>query len=99
MGDESYQSYRDDRSRVLGVGSNRAHLDSVSARIGTAIVAFCDARRGQSFYMEQLRRHVEEVVGHVAPGSPDRVLRDLRQRGIVSYRVLDRSRSLYEVWP
>jgi ribosomal protein S25 len=32
-----------------------------------------------------------------APAIADRILRDLRQRGVVEYRVLSRRESLYEV--
>lgn len=32
-----------------------------------------------------------------APGSPDRILRDMRVRQLVGYNVIDRSKSLYEL--
>ena len=102
MGDEARIVHRflpDDRSRVLGVGGNRPHLDSVSDRIAGAIVRFCKAHAGLEFYADDLRCHVTAQVGSVAPGSADRVLRDLRQRGIVSYHVVNRAKSLYRCGP
>lgn len=88
----------DDRGRVL-VNLERveqaANLERVSGRISAAILGFC---RGRSvFHMEELRRHVEEVVGDVAPGSPDRILRLLRKQGRIDYEVLSRARSMYRL--
>jgi hypothetical protein len=74
-----------------------AELERVSARIGRAIVDFCQARVGQQFHADELRAHVERSCGQVAPGSADRILRALRQRQVVAYRVIDRSKSLYVV--
>jgi len=77
--------------------SNRQYLDSVTSRIGASIMDFCRAKVGKQFYAEDLRRHVINHIGTIAPGSADRVLRDLRQRGFVDYRVLHRATSLYEL--
>lgn len=71
------------------------HLDRVSVRIGRAIVAFC-AEQGL-FHADDLRAYVTANVGIVAPGSADRILRDLRQRGCLNYRVVNRRDSLYEM--
>ena len=72
-----------------------SQIQRVSERIGTAIIDFC--RSHSTFHADQLRQHVTRVVGNVAPGSADRILRDLRQRGVVSYTVLDRRKSLYSI--
>jgi hypothetical protein len=72
------------------------HLERVSSRIGAAIVTFC--KEHQRFYAEELRRFVTSETGVSAPASADRVLRHLRQRGVLSYEVLDRRLSLYEVY-
>ena len=40
---------------------------------------------------------VRARVGETAPGSADRVLRDLRQRGSIDYEVVSRRSSLYRV--
>lgn len=75
------------------------HLSRVSDRIAAAIQEFCEGRRGQTFRADDLRAHVLERCGAVAPGSPDRILRDLRQRGLVAYEVVDRRASLYRLLP
>ena len=72
------------------------NLQRVSLRISAAIVAFIGT--GRSFHADELRRHVTAQVGAVAPGSADRILRDLRQKGIVDYRVVSRHQSLYRGW-
>ena len=75
--------------------SDAAHLDRVSSRIGAAVLEFCRAHT--TFHAGELHRHVETATGVSAPASADRILRDLRQRGAVSYRVVSRRESLYEV--
>ena len=84
----------------LAFNEQQENLERVSARIAVAIIAFCIdrlQRREPQFYAEQLRKFVIAETGFAAPASADRVLRDLRQRGIIMYRVLDRRASLYEV--
>ena len=75
--------------------SNAPYLDAVSSRIGSAILDFCCARVGQEFHADDLRRFVTHKVGICAPGSADRVLRDMRQRGAIDYVCISRSESLY----
>ena len=77
--------------------SNSEHLDAVGARIGSTIIEFCFRRCGQQFHADDLREYVTRTAGQVAPGSADRVLRDLRQRGAIDYIVLNRAASLYLV--
>jgi hypothetical protein len=86
---------RDDRTRVALLDSNRAHLESVSSRIGAAILDFMRLHDGLNFFADDLRRHVIAQVGTVAPGSADRILRDLRQKGLIEYEVVNRAQSLY----
>lgn len=80
---------------VADLPRQEAELQRVSERIGAAILAFTTP--GRVFHMDQLRLWVEEQCGKVAPDSASRVLRQLRQKGAVSYRVLSRRDSLYEV--
>jgi hypothetical protein len=70
-------------------------LGRVSERIGNAIVEFCAGV--EEFHADDLRKHVIDRCGIVAPGSADRVLRDLRQRGAIDYVCISRSRSLYRI--
>lgn len=77
----------------------REEITRVSSAIGKSIVAFLRAKlnnRDYEFSADTLRRWV--VARHPsAPASADRILRDLRRRGIVQYRVLNRRRSLYQI--
>ncbi|MCX8512645.1 MAG: hypothetical protein ORN83_12890 [Chthoniobacteraceae bacterium] len=70
-------------------------LERINLRIGKAIIEFCSMQK--KFHADDLRKHVSKNVGKVAPGSADRILRDLRSRGVLNYRVLSRRASLYEV--
>ena len=73
----------------------------VRSRIGRAVQAFVLARAKESnatFRAEELRAAVEAVAPG-APGSPDRILRDLRQRGFINYEVVNRAASLYVAKP
>ena len=73
----------------------REQLDRVSSRIGSAVLGFCQDHR--QFHAGDLHAHVERATGVSAPASADRILRNLRQRGVVDYRVVSRRESLYEV--
>lgn len=70
------------------------HLERVSSRIARSIIDFC--RGHKQFYAEELRQHVIATTGVAAPASADRILRDLRKRGIIDYVVLDRRLSFYQ---
>jgi hypothetical protein len=66
----------------------------VEKGIALDVIEFC--RTHATFRADELRAYVVAKGGR-APGSPDRILRQLRVRGVVSYRVLDRRASLYEI--
>lgn len=72
----------------------------VRSRIGSLILEFCRHRTG--FHMEDLRQFVEKKMSDglflcIAPDSPGRILRQLRQQGLLNYKVVSRRRSLYRV--
>ncbi len=73
-----------------------AHLERVSERISGAILRFCRTHPG-TWHMDELRRAVAREVGEIAPASPDRVLRSLRQQHRLYYQVVSRRESLYRV--
>ena len=55
-----------------------------------------------TFHMEGLRQFVEirmRGAGHIAPDSPGRILRQLRQQGQINYKVISRRKSIYQVVP
>lgn len=67
----------------------------VSLRISEVIIEYINDN--PRFHMESLREYISRSVGWIAPGSPDRILRSLRQQGKLNYRVLSRKDSLYQV--
>lgn len=69
----------------------------VAQRIGPAILDF--VARHDQFTAAELRAYVGRVVGDTAPASADRILRLMRQRGELDYRVVSRRQSLYKVLP
>jgi hypothetical protein len=79
------------------MNTNAVYMENVGSKIGAAIVDFCSRRLGMTIHAEDLRNHVSNVVGKTAPGSADRILRDLRQRGKVNYDVVNRRQSLYRI--
>lgn len=75
-----------------------ANITRVSANIAPHICHFLESHLNQEFHADDLRQYVSERTT-IAPGSADRVLRDLRKRGVISYEVVSRSRSLYRALP
>ena len=75
----------------------------VRSRIGALIMEFCTERVKHfegTFFMEELRVYIDrKLAGCIAPDSPGRILRQLRQKGELNYIVLFRSQSLYRVVP
>lgn len=70
-------------------------LARVAGKTACVIIEFFDGlQAGQEFHADDLRKYVADRVP-VAPGSPDRVMRELRRTGEVSYTVVNRSKSLY----
>jgi hypothetical protein len=75
-------------------GEQEENLNRVRSRIGHVIMEFARIYAGRMFHADDLREYVREHYG-VAPASPDRILRDLRQRGLLNYIVINRKQSLY----
>lgn len=69
-------------------------LQRVTLAIGEAVECFVQTHR--VWHAADLRAFVIANFGEVAPGSPDRVLRQLRLRGRIDYQVVSRRDSLYE---
>ena len=87
------------------MSTDREERARVKSRIGSLILEFCDFRLhgyGISFHMEDLHLFVQQRLpfnGRVAPASTDRILRQLRQQGLLNYKVVSRRQSLYRVVP
>lgn len=75
------------------------NIKRVSERISGYVLAFCRWRRETRpvFYMQELTEYVHDRDRGAAPDSAGRILRNLRQKGLVSYQVLSRAESLYVV--
>lgn len=75
------------------------NLKRVKSKTAVAILQFFDTLEvGSEFHAQELRDFVAKLVPvapRVAPASPDRILRDMRQRGELNYEVVSRSKSLY----
>jgi hypothetical protein len=81
------------------VTEQEQELQRVELRIAEVILFFCKWKKMHGFpefHMAQLQTYVN-MYAPSAPGSPDRVLRDLRKQGKVSYEVVSRSASLYRL--
>ena len=75
-------------------------LESVSERISGHVTDFCVNvmnTTSMAFHADELRKYVEEREPRIAPGSPDRILRRLRQKKLLNYVVIDRAKSLYRM--
>ena len=74
-------------------------LARVTGAIGRAILRFCRIKlqRGEAeFRADELRAFVAQA-HHGAPASADRVLRQLRRTGQITYVVVNRRASLYRI--
>jgi len=73
-------------------------LRRVRSKIARAIMRyFQNAAPGKTFHLADLVWWIEWLEIPVSPDSPSRVMRDLRQRRIINYRVVNRAQSLYRV--
>jgi len=68
----------------------------VYGRIAPLIMTFYRDHAGQQFHAEELRQYVLATAPDIAPGSPDRILRELRLEGKLDYVVINRRQSLYQ---
>lgn len=73
-------------------------LKRVRHNIADLILTFCRTRQAPVFFMRDLHDYIL-AASQIAPASADRVLRDLRARGLVNYRVIHRRNSQYELLP
>jgi hypothetical protein len=77
-----------------------SNLQTVASRIQGAVKSFCTTRYQTNpiFFMADLTKYVTGYPGlKVAPGSPERILRNMRAAGTVRYDCINRMRSLYRV--
>jgi hypothetical protein len=88
-----------DNPKGKTMDEQRSNLKRVTDRIGRSIIEFARdqlATGNHCFHMDSLRVHVSK--GHaIAPDSPGRVLRTLRQRKLIGYEIISRRDSLYQI--
>lgn len=78
-----------------------ANLHRVRHRLHDVILRFVSERLAagvREFHAADLHSYVAEFTT-AAPGSADRILRDMKRSGLVDYRVLNRAASLYQLLP
>ncbi len=80
----------------MPVSNDRQERERVRSRIEALIREFC--RENDTFHMDQLTFYVQARM-KVAPDSPGRILRQLRQQRRLNYDVISRRESLYQVRP
>ena len=78
------------------IGEQSRNLERVTERIGHVILEFFQPPR-ETFHGDDLFEFVKSRVTKVAPGSPDRVMCALRQKGVIDYEVTCRSASEYRI--
>ncbi len=71
-------------------------LESVSSRIAKHVLQFATTYCGLTFHSSQLHKYVADRVD-ISPGSADRIMRDLKQKGLLNYTVVNRAKSLYKM--
>ena len=91
----SLLDYRPPEVAPRATEQNR-ELARVSGRVAESVIAFCQLRLGQTFFVSELASYVMARCGG-APASADRVLRQLRAQGYIDAPCVDRSSSLYRV--
>ena len=82
------------------MSDQHTELTRVKSKISKSIMAFFKKKGvGHEFHADDLRRYVESFTGRTAPGSADRILRELRQQMALNYEVTNRRQSLYLITP
>jgi len=71
----------------------------VSKILGPVILRFHAERGMARFTSDELLEYCRQAVIKVAPESPGRIMRDLKEHKKLNYRVIDRSKGLYEFRP
>lgn len=76
--------------------THREEHDRVKQAIRKHIIAFAAEHTGCHFHMDELTAYVRRQVP-TAPDSAGRILRALRQDGVIDYRLVSRHDSEYEI--
>jgi hypothetical protein len=81
-----------------GPPEQRENIARVHHKIAPAIIDYFRSRNvGYVFHVDDLRRAVAARYPGCAPDSAGRIMRDLRQSGLIDYAVINRRQSLYRI--
>lgn len=74
------------------------NLRRLMPKVGTLVKDFLNGRllTNPVFHADDLRNYVERCI-HASPGSPDRILRQLRLEKKIDYVLVSRRKSTYRV--
>jgi len=86
-----YQSRQKERE------TQKAEIARVRGVIEPVVLDFA-REHAPDFFIGELQQYVLRRA-RVAPASPDRILRDLRSRGLINYQVINRRASRYRFLP
>lgn len=78
------------------MAGDREERRRVYSKIAPVIMDYAGLYAGKAFHAEDLRRTVLLYAPEIAPDSPGRILRLLRQEGKLNYVVINRRDSLYQ---
>ena len=84
------------RSFYKRKGHNNTMPLTQGKRIANAVIDFVNRHIDQIFTASELRGYVRTLAGDTAPGSADRIMRQLRKEGVVNYELISRNRSQYK---
>jgi ribosomal protein S25 len=74
------------------------NLSRVRNAIAKHVEAFLERNINREFHSAELHSYVAERV-MITPGSADRIMRDMRAKGIINYELKNRRKSLYVALP
>lgn len=89
----SFEQYMQDPT---GVQRQAAELTRVARNVASVILDYCRDRVGCEFSLRDLALYVMHHA-NATPDSASRILRSLRQEGLVDYVVTSRSKSKYRI--
>lgn len=82
--------------RLSGRKGIKPMASTQGKRIANAVTDFVNRRNGIIFTASELRGYVRTIAGDTAPASADRIMRQLRQAGVINYELVNRNASQYK---
>lgn len=80
----------------LGRQGQPRELRRVRREIALYVMDFSRERIGQVFHIQEMESYINKFK-RIAPGSGARILRKLRDEGLIEYRVINRRASAYTI--